>query len=52
MFRDIDGKTLNLNGIPLSWKVSQVRKKLGDEKGLEVEWYRFLWSGKQLEDSM
>ena len=51
MFRD-DGKTLILHDIPISWKVKQLRQKLGDEKSLEVEYYRFLWGGKQLEDGI
>ncbi|KAH6716731.1 hypothetical protein BKA61DRAFT_732989, partial [Leptodontidium sp. MPI-SDFR-AT-0119] len=50
MFRDLDGKTLVLHGVGLSWKVKQLRKKLGDEKALEIEYYRFLWGGKQLDD--
>ncbi|KAH7391543.1 hypothetical protein BKA64DRAFT_756715 [Cadophora sp. MPI-SDFR-AT-0126] len=50
MFRDLDGKTLTIHGIGLQWKVKQLRKKLGDEKALEIEYYRFLWGGKQLED--
>lgn len=52
MFRDLDGKTLTLNFIPLSWKVKQLRQKLGEEKALEVEYYRFLWGGKQLDDGI
>ncbi|KAG4441755.1 hypothetical protein IFR05_002746 [Cadophora sp. M221] len=52
MFRDLDGKTLTFHGVGLSWKVKQLRKKLGDEKALEVEYYRFLWGGKQLEDEL
>lgn len=52
MFRDLDGKTLILHGAGLSWKVKQLRKKLGDEKVLEIEYYRFLWGGKQLDDGM
>ena len=52
MFIDLDGKTLMLNFIPLSWKVKQLRQKLGDEKALEVEYYRFIWGGKQLEDGI
>lgn len=50
MFCDIDGKTLSLTGVPLSWKVSQLREKLGKEKAMDTEGLRFLWSGKQLED--
>jgi Ubiquitin family len=50
MFRDLDGKTLTLHAISISWKVKQLRKKLGDEKALEVEFYRFIWGGKQLDD--
>lgn len=52
MFRDLDGKTLTLHGVGLAWKVKQLRKKLGDEKALEVEFYRFIWGGKQLEDGI
>lgn len=52
MFRDLDGKTLTLHVIPISWKVAQLREKLGEEKALEVEYYRFLWGGKQLDDGM
>jgi hypothetical protein len=50
-FRDFDGRTLSLNGVPRSSKLSQVRKKLADEKGLDMDWVRFIWSGKQLEDN-
>jgi len=52
MFRDLDGKTLSLHFIPLSWKVKQLAEKLGQEKALEIEFYRFIWSGKQLEYGM
>lgn len=52
MFKDVDGKTLTLHGVGLQWKVKQLRKKLGDEKALEIEYYRFLWGGKQLDDGM
>jgi hypothetical protein len=50
MFRDLDGKTLTLHFIPLTWKIKQLREKLGKEKALEVEYYRFIWGGKQLDD--
>lgn len=50
MFRHFDGKTLILHGIPLTWKVKQLRQKLGQEKSLDVEDLRFIWSGKQFQD--
>jgi hypothetical protein len=52
MFKDPQGKTLTLNGIPLASTVAQVRKKLGEERAMEVEYFRFIWSGKQLDDGM
>lgn len=53
MFKDLDGKTLNLHQIPLSWTVAELRDKLGNEKNLSdiVESFRFIWNGKQFEDS-
>ena len=50
MFQDLDGRTLTLQDIPTAWKIKQLREKLGREKALEVDDYRFLWGGKQLED--
>jgi hypothetical protein len=50
-FKDLDGKTLTLNTVPLTFKISQVKKRLGEEKFLDVDDLRFLWGGKQLEDS-
>jgi hypothetical protein len=52
MFKDLDGKTLNLRSIPLKWTVAQLRAKLGSEKAIEVDYYRFLYGGKQLEDGI
>ncbi|KAL2065984.1 hypothetical protein VTL71DRAFT_2055 [Oculimacula yallundae] len=49
-FKDLDGRTLTLHGVPLTFKVSQLKKKLGVEKALDVEEVRMLWGGKQLED--
>lgn len=51
-FRDIKGKTLVLHGIRLSWTVKQLRQALGNVHALsdQVNEYRFVWDGKQLED--
>ncbi|ORY11829.1 hypothetical protein BCR34DRAFT_564734 [Clohesyomyces aquaticus] len=52
MFRDLDGKTLVLHGVPISWTVKQLRNKLGVEKHLsdQVGDFRFICNGKQLQD--
>ncbi|KAF1993727.1 hypothetical protein P154DRAFT_625215 [Amniculicola lignicola CBS 123094] len=52
MFRDLDGKTLILHGIPELWSVKQLRHKLGVEKHIsdQVGSFRFIWNGKQLVD--
>lgn len=50
MFKDIDGKTLTLTQVPITWTVKQLIEKLGEEKRFEAEYFRFLWSGKQLQD--
>jgi hypothetical protein len=44
MFRDLDGKTLNLQGINKSATVKQMRVKLGEGKHLsdKVDKYRFI----------
>jgi hypothetical protein len=49
MFRDIDGKTLILHGIPINWRFDQLVAKLAQEKSINVEDLRFIWSGKQLQ---
>jgi hypothetical protein len=49
MFKDIEGKTLILHGIPADWTVKQLVAKLGQEKSIEVDDLRFIWSGKQLQ---
>lgn len=49
-FKNVDGKTLTLHDIPISWKVKEVRERLEREKALDAREYRFLWGGKQLED--
>src|SRR2546421_8026646 len=49
MFRDIDGKTLTLHGIPINWRFEQLVVKLAQEKSVNVEELRFIWSGKQLQ---
>jgi hypothetical protein len=50
MFQDTDGKTFTVNFIPIGWKINQLREKLGREKSIEVEYYRFIYGGKQLDD--
>lgn len=52
MLQNLDGRTLTLHDIPISWKISQLREKLGEEKAIETQDYRFLWGGKQLEDGI
>jgi hypothetical protein len=47
-FKDIDGKTHNLNNVAVGAKVKDVINRLGSEKSVEVDWLRFLWSGKQI----
>jgi hypothetical protein len=51
-FQNLDGRTLALHDIPISWKIKQLREKLGRERALEVDYYRFLWGGKQLDEGM
>ena len=52
MFQNLNGRTLTLHDIPITWKVGQLREKLGREKALNVDDYRFLWGGKQFDDGM
>jgi Ubiquitin family len=49
-FKNVDGKTLTLHDIPISWKVEELREKLEREKAIDTGEYRFLWGGKQLQD--
>jgi hypothetical protein len=52
MFKDINNKTLTLQSIPLNWTVAQLRQKLGDDRAIEAQYYRFIYGGKQLEDGI
>ncbi|CAK7206375.1 hypothetical protein SEUCBS139899_009167 [Sporothrix eucalyptigena] len=47
-FRDLDGKSLALSDVSIDTKMSDVFQRLGREKALDIEWLRFIWSGKQL----
>jgi hypothetical protein len=53
MFRDLKGLTRVLHHVPLSWTVGRLREELGEkmDMGDVVKKYRFIWAGKQLEDS-
>jgi hypothetical protein len=54
MFKPVQGPTLVLHGVPLSMKVHELKRKLGEERGMrdEAEFSRYIWGGKQLEDGM
>lgn len=47
-FKDLDGKSLVLNDVPIDAPLSTVFQRLAHEKAIDVEWLRFIWSGKQL----
>jgi len=49
-FKDIDNKTYTLFDLPISSTVKAVRDQLAEAKSIEMEYYRLLWGGKQLED--
>ncbi|KAL1891278.1 hypothetical protein Sste5346_007737 [Sporothrix stenoceras] len=50
-FKDLDGKSLVLNDVPIDLPLSAVFRRLAHEKAIDVEWLRFIWSGKQLKDN-
>ena len=52
MFQTLEGRTMTLHDIPISWKIKQLREKLGRDKAIDVDDLRLLWGGKQLEDGM
>ncbi len=52
LFQHVDGKTFTLREVPISWTIGKLMKRLGEEKALEVEYYRFLWGGKPLRDGI
>lgn len=47
-FRDLDGKSLTLRDVSIDTKMKDVFHRLGQEKAIDTEWLRFIWSGKQL----
>ncbi|CAK7230415.1 hypothetical protein SBRCBS47491_007576 [Sporothrix bragantina] len=47
-FKDLDGKSLTLTDVDVDTRMSDVFRRLGEEKAMDVEWLRFIWSGKQL----
>ena len=47
-FKDLDGKSLVLNDVSIDTRLSAVFRRLAQEKAMDVEWLRFIWSGKQL----
>jgi hypothetical protein len=51
-FKNLDGRTLTVNDIPISWTIKQLRKKLSDKHAMNVDEYRFIWGGKQLNDGL
>jgi Ubiquitin family len=51
-FKHLDGRTLTVNDIPISWTIRQLRKKLLDKHAMNLDEYRFIWGGKQLNDGL
>jgi hypothetical protein len=49
-FKDVDGKTLILIGVPLTMTTREVKQRLGREKAIDTTSYRFIYSGKQFEN--
>jgi len=49
-FKHLDGRNFTVHDIPITWKIGQLKNKLGEEKALDLDDYRFLWGGKQLDD--
>jgi hypothetical protein len=49
-FKHLDGRTMTVNDIPISWTIKQLRKKLSDKHAMNLDDYRFIWGGKQLSD--
>jgi hypothetical protein len=47
-FKDLDGKSLVLNDVAIDTPLSTVFQRLAREKAMDIEWLRFIWSGKQL----
>jgi len=49
-FKDLDGRTLTLEDVPVKATVQVLRKMLADEKGIKAENLRFIYGGKELQD--
>jgi len=49
-FKDLDGRTLTLEDVPVMVTVAVLRKKLADEKGIKAQHLRFIYGGKELQD--
>ncbi|ERT02894.1 uncharacterized protein SPSK_09716 [Sporothrix schenckii 1099-18] len=51
-FKDLDGKSLVLRDVGIDTRMSAVFRRLAEEKSMDVEWLRFIWSGKQLNGNL
>ncbi|KIH86904.1 hypothetical protein SPBR_08646 [Sporothrix brasiliensis 5110] len=51
-FKDLDGKSLVLSDVGIDTRMSAVFRRLAEEKSMDTEWLRFIWSGKQLNGNL